>query len=525
MKKKVKKYQELMFISLILLFTISFYSLTISLNTTYYDNLDYLHLGKNLKNGLYDRNFWLRPIVLPFLISIFYLSGLDLFAITFVLPLIFLIAFFMVNFYFIKILFNRFLAYITTCFLVTFPALWRWGQYISVDFLFAVFGILSLILFYLAVEKGKKWYLVYSFIAFSISFLTKVSAAAILIIFILYLLYRRKTKFLISKEFLLGIFISFIIILIPIFWIYSSSGSEVLRPEILNFSFASESQEFIFNFLLTPIVIFLPFGFVYIIKKRKNEHILLLITFFIFLIIFTRTAALIRYFTMIYSIVFVFSLFGFFWLKEKIKIKYIFEILLILFLFVAFLNSIYLLKINSDANYGVMELSEYVEKNLNGTISIGSLVQYLDVYTTKNIKQVPHYVEINYTEVDYDEYFNIVINKSHPLNSFYFESSRSGNIREYYKFNDTWIKNNNISYVILSIYDEFRISPVEKYYNIFYGGIELPIKRPYLCFRPPEDYKFNSEFYSHIESSNMYEKVKEIKKGNQTVFIIYKVII
>jgi len=525
MKKMLKKHQEKIFILLIVLFTISFYLLTIALNTTYYDNLDYLHLGKNLKNGIYDRNFWLRPIFLPLIISIFYLSGLDLFAITFILPLIFIIAFFILNFYFIKILFNRFLAYIATCFLVTFPALWRWGQYVLVDVPFAVFGILSLILFYLAVEKRKKWYLFYSLIAFSISFLTKISAAAILILFIVYLIYRRKTKLLISKEFLLGVFISFIIILIPIFWVYSSSGPEILRLDILNIAFTSESQEFIFNFLLTPIVIFLPFGLVYMIKRRRKEHILLLMNLLIFLVILYRVG-LIRYFTMIYSTVFVFSLFGFFWIKEKIKIKYIFEIILILFLSVTFLNTIYLLKINSDTNYGVKDLSEYVEKNLDGIVSTGSLAPYLDIYTAKNIKQFPHYAEINHAEMDYDEYYNIILrDKSHPLNSLYSEYTIKGNIKEYYKFNDSWVKNNNVSYVILSIYDEFRILPVEKYYNIFYGGIELPIKRPYLSVRPPEDYQFDSEFYKHIDSSGMYEKVNEIKKGNQTVFIIYKVII
>lgn len=524
MNKPFKKHQEKMFLLLIVLFTIVFYSLTISLNTTYYDNLDYLHLGKNLKNGIYDRNFWLRPIVLPLIVSIFYLSGLNLFAITFIIPLIFLIAFFIVNFYFIKILFNRFLAYITTCFLVTFPALWRWGQYVLIDVPFAVFGILSLILFYLSVEKRKKWYLVYSFIAFSISFLTKISAATILIIFIVYLIYRKKTKLLISKEFLLGLFISAIIILIPIFLVYSSIGPEVLKLDILNYAFAADTQEFILNFLLTPIVIFLPFGLVYIIKKRKKEHILLLINLLIFLVIFYRIG-LIRYFTMVYSTVFAFSLLGFFWLKEKVRIRYAFEIVLVLLLFVSFLNTVYLLKVNSDANYGVNDLAQYVDKSLGGTIATGSLAAYLDVYTTKNIRQFPHYAVINNTEMDYDEYFNIVINKSQPLNSLYSEYTIKGNIKEYYRFDDSWARDNNVSYVILSLYDEFRISPVEKYYNIFYGGIEMPIMRPYLSVRPPENYQFNSEFYKHIDSSGMYEKVNEIKKRNQTVFIIYKVII
>ncbi|MCJ7817067.1 MAG: glycosyltransferase family 39 protein [Candidatus Aenigmarchaeota archaeon] len=449
---------------------------------------------------------------------------MDLFSITFILPLTFLISFFIVNFYFIKILYNRINAYIVTCFLLTFAPLWRWGQYVLVDVPFAVFGILSLILFYLAVEKRKKWYLVYSFIAFSFSFLIKISATAILIIFILYLIYRKKTSIIISREFLIGFIISFIIILIPIFWVYSISGSEFLRLDILNFVFASESQEFIVNFLLSPIVIFLPFGIPYIIKKRTKEHVLLLITFLVFLIIFNRVA-LIRYFTMIFSIVFIFSLFGFFWIKEKIKIKKIFEILLILFLVASFLNSIYLLQINLNTNYGVKDLSDYVEKNLNGTISAGSLSGYIGIYTTKDIAQIPHLVKVKDTEITFDEWYNVVVNKSHSLNAYYIESTKNGTVSDRFYFDDDWVNENNVSYVVLSIYDEFLEHPVEKYYNIFYSGIEIPIKRNYLWMRPPPDYKFNSELYHHIETSNMYRKTKEINKGNQTVFIIYEVII
>ena len=133
-----------------------------------------------------------------------------------------------------------------------------------------------------------------------------------------------------------------------------------------------------------------------------------------------------------------------------------------------------------------------------------------------------YYVEIDNKTIKNEEYYNILTNPNDALSEEYALLTNQGKLRFFYDFNDNWVIENNITYIIWSIYDDFLIKPKESYYNIKYTGLEIPIKRQYLSTRPPPDYQFSSNIFDRLEKSEKYERIKEFYKEYQKIIVIYE---
>jgi hypothetical protein len=152
-------------------------------------------------------------------------------------------------------------------------------------------------------------------------------------------------------------------------------------------------------------------------------------------------------------------------------------------LLVTFVNAIYTLRAEESEYLGAEKLSGYVN-SLEGNIATEYRPGYLNASTDKNIIRL------------------------------------AGNC------DDNWVANNNISYVILSIFREFKRVPVTVYTHPKYGPFDIKFGNgTYLYFKPPPDYQFQSELYKRLENRSKYEKVKEIYRDEQVIFVVYKVTI
>jgi len=231
-----------------------------------------------------------------------------------------------------------------------------------------------------------------------------------------------------------------------------------------------------------------------------------------------------RYLTVIYGFIFFLSVYGMMLLRRRGKWNLVFILFIITGLSVGLVNSAYVLGIDSNTRFGVRDLASFVEEDVddNKRIAGGNLGGYLVTYTSKDVVSFPYHIEIGNEVVTIQEYYNIVTDPHNELHERYILLARGGRIKDYYYFDTNWVEENNISYIVWSIYDEFLIAPKEDYYNIIYAGIELPIKRPYISMRPPPDYEFSSDIYIHLETSGKYKKVKEFHKEGQKIIVIYR---
>ena len=116
------------------------------------------------------------------------------------------------------------------------------------------------------------------------------------------------------------------------------------------------------------------------------------------------------------------------------------------------------------------------------------------------------------------KFWSIATNKSHPNSSRYAKLFKSGQIKSFvhYYFDDEWIEDNHVDYVILSLYAEGRSSEM-RYHHPKYAWVEVPfVKTPVY---PIES--FQSKLYEICEEK--YKRVDEVYKEERLIFIIYKV--
>jgi len=272
----------------------------------------------------------------------------------------------------------------------------------------------------------------------------------------------------------------FLFISILIFISSKSFGLEFLD----NFTNYPVTRSSIFYFIrlgIVPWSVLFIVGVFKILKNRNYNHIFLIITFFTFLAIFSLMKwKEERFLAPVFIVYVIISSLGFIHFKNKFKkLSYV---LFGAFMIIGSIESFTLVQIDSTTLWGMDILVNYVSSLKNCTIASDYEPNALSFFTEKNII---------------------------PLN----EKALS----------DSWLKNNNISYVILSIYGEFRRNPIDRYYYPKIFGYEIKlIGQKYSVIRPPPDLKFSSETYKLMERE--YKKIKEIHNySNQTVFIIYEI--
>jgi len=93
----------------------------------------------------------------------------------------------------------------------------------------------------------------------------------------------------------------------------------------------------------------------------------------------------------------------------------------------------------------------------------------------------------------------------------------------YEAITDEWLQENDVTYLILSIYGELHRTKFEGWAH---PKLLMILDIPFIQVGqygqlPPSICQFDSDFYNRCEKN--YQRVGIIQKGEQTVFIIYKV--
>ena len=473
----------------------------------------YIAAGESiLKGENYNSSFPDARIIIPFLIALFLFFGFDIYTIQFLIPLIFMNATIIVTYFLAKTMYGEKEAIIATLFLFTFPFFWQWGLYMLIDIPLAALSSLFILFFYLGVEKEKK-YLPISAIFFVMAFLTKASAILLIPPAFLYLLIANK-RLMLTKEFVVSVVIApllffFVYILFHLFLsanIDASASSRCLHVPIHYLEMLSLGY--------APMLLFGLFGI-----SREKRTIFLGSIVLIFIAFFSLTNFQVRYLSPLFPIFGIFVARGYIYLRDRANIKKIIDLVLIIFLVISVANLFYFVDSSNNARWGVVTLSEHV--NLmegNATIASNYNSGYLNVSTSKNVITIPYYWEVDGGMIDVEKFWSIATNKSAPNSSRYADLYKSGQIRPifHHYFDDEWIEDNHVDYVILSIYAEDRSSEM-RYHHPKYAWIEMPfVKTPIYTID-----SFQSKSYEMCEKR--YKRVDEVYKEDRLIFIIYKV--
>ena len=476
----------------------------------------YISLGKSIVNGG-DYNWDFpdgRPII-PSLIALFLFIGFDIPAIQFLIPLIFMNLTIIATYFLAKTVYDERAAIIATLFLFTFPFFWQWGLSVLTDIPLTALSTLFILFFYLGVEREKK-YLLISAIFFVLAFLTNVSVILLIMPAFLYLLIANK-RLVLTKEFIISIFIAPLLFLFVfgIFHIFLSANMDILAHSGFLYQPFNYMQILLLGY--APTLLFGFFGISW--EKRTiflGSMVLIVVTFFML------TTPYIRHLSSIYPIFGIFVARGYINLRDRFNfnIKKIVDLVLIIFLIISVVNSLYLVDLNTNLfKYGGMvTLSKHVNSiEGNVTLAIDYDAGYLKASTSKNVISIPYYYEFNGEIVERGKFWSIVTNKSDSNSSRYAKLYKFGKLKHYfYYFDDEWLEDNHVDYVILSIYAESR-SSIQRFHHPKYAGIEIPfIKTPIYTSN-----SFQSKLYKLCEGN--YERVDEIYKDKQKVFIIYKI--
>lgn len=279
----------------------------------------------------------------------------------------------------------------------------------------------------------------------------------------------------------------------------------------------------ILKLALAPILLLGIFG----ISRKKESMILLLPCIFLVLGFVVQGRLKERYMAMLYPLFCILVSMGYLRLRKVFNRRRIIDIVFIVLLLVSFMNTLYLSGLEETAQWGAEGLSDYLNTLEPGTVLTEYLPEYLQASTSHRVMAVPaYYVVGSHSAVTSDEYFDILSNVSHPLYKEFADSRKSGNFETIREFDDDFIRDGGVDYVILSIYTEWgRVPDNDAYFHPAFGPIEITIiKRPYSNGRVPPDYRFSSELFQRMENSTAYRLKEKIYRGDQEVFLIYEVI-
>ena len=476
------------------------------------DENSYILLAKSIINGEHYNSCFpdARPII-PSVIALFLFFGFDIPTIQLLIPLIFMNTTIIVTYFLAKTMYGNREAIIATLFLFTFPFFWQFGLSMLMDIPLAALSSLFILFFYLGVEKDKK-YLPVSAIFFVLAFFTKATAILLLPLAFLYLLIANK-RLILTKEFIISVVIAPIVFLFvfTLFHIFLSADvdiyahSQSLYKPIHYWAMLSLGY--------APMLLFGFFGI-----SREKRTIFLGLIVLLYIMFFSLTNFHVRFLSSLFPIFGIFIARGYINLRNRFNIKKIVDLVLIIFLIISVANSLYLVDSSNNARWGVVTLSKHVNA-IEGNVTIASDYNagYLSIATAKNVIRIPRHYEFNGEIVEIEYFWSIATNRSAQNSSRYAELFKSGQIKPYFHyFDDEWIEDNHVDYVILSIYEEGSSSEM-KYHHPRYAWIEVPFIKTLIYTRD----SFRSKLYEMCEKK--YKRDDEIYKNGQLLFIIYKV--
>ena len=447
------------------------------------DECYYLHLGKCIVDGSdYYHGFPDGRPILPSLIAFFFYLGFDIAAVRVLIPIIFMNLALISTYALGRTLFGRKEAFIATLVLFTFPFFWNLCT-MHVDMPLITFTTLFLLFFYLGIEENEK-FLPISAIFISIALLTKMTAILILLSAIFYLIIRRRWDIWRKKEFLISAMIIPLIFfaVYAIFHVFLSANMDFLQIKMG--TGASYRPFEIFKLGFAPVLIFSIFS---ISKEKRAVYLwLVVLTSVSFWALFTNKIFYIRHLTPLLPLVGILIATGFLKFKTKYFNRKSAYIIFSILLCISFVHAMYLVNYHNDTCWGIETLSDKVKQlEGNGKIAIdeSNIGYYLKASTTKDVIYSYAYT------------FNIT---------------------------DAWIRENNIDYIILSVYGDRVRMKSNCYVHPKFLMIEIPFVDVYDPSKLPQlRYQFQSELFKLCE--NRYEKIDEIYREEQKVFNIYKV--
>jgi hypothetical protein len=173
---------------------------------------------------------------------------------------------------------------------------------------------------------------------------------------------------------------------------------------------------------------------------------------------------------------------------------------------VSFVHVVYLNDYHKETAWGITTLSASVNGlGGNGKVGVDYSVPgyYLEASTDKDI------IYAFETSLEYPPKHDVSF--THMITTYTYDI-----------ITDEWIQKNDLDYIILSIYGELQRTKSINYIHPKF----LMIEAPFIKIRDPgrlpqSNYQFQSELYNLCEKK--YEKVDEIYKGEQKVFVIYAV--
>jgi 4-amino-4-deoxy-L-arabinose transferase-like glycosyltransferase len=262
----------------------------------WWDEVVYLSLGNSILKGKYEiapNRDTFRPALFPFLIALSFLTdGENLIRI---LVAVFSIFSIISTYYMGKKLFDVKTGLLAALIMLSFPLFIFYSNKILAEMVFLTFTPLAVTTFYFGIEKDNKFLYMSAFLT-GISILTKYFGFYLLIIYFLYVLFKKEFRIFKKRKFYIVLIIFFLtltpwLIINTIYYRNPIGGifenAEIYLPLEKNhpfYFFIANSWEI---FGLSAILI--PVGIFYAIKERKNNSLLILIYALIPFVIFSLT--------------------------------------------------------------------------------------------------------------------------------------------------------------------------------------------------------------------------------------------
>jgi hypothetical protein len=494
------KISERNFIIAASLFSIVLYASFCLSRTLAPDETGNLLLGKKILQLQYPEDFLQRMPLVPMIISAFFILGLQPYAILIVIPLLFILLSVPITYFFARQFAGARTAALSVVSLLVFFVFWRWGIYVLTDIPLMVFMTLSLHFFLKGLKDERNFY--YFGLFLGLSSITKLTFIILPLLILAYIAVAKKASLLRKRKLWIGVLMAIAIFSAAFAATYIMKQSvsadmagriedrlsgerDMVIMQILTGAEYTSATQFL-QLALFPLLVFAPFA----VCRKFHMKRLLLAYIGIFLLFFvTIWVVRLRYFSPLYPVVMILIAEGYFFLREHCKKqKKIVDAAFVLLAAASLMNTFYLISLDSGSLWGADQLAAYTS-GLDGLIASDYL---------------PHYLNLTG-----DVMMNTTVTKA----IFY------GN------FSDGLLKENSIKYVVLSLYDEWNRRPdTSASFHPYFGPIEIPfISRPYSNGRIPPDYSFESALYRELASDPSLRKINEIKKGEQTVFIVYEV--
>jgi len=298
---------------------------------------------------------------------LFFIFGVNLF-VTRLVSMIFSILCLICLYYLGKELYNRKVAIFSVVTLAFAPYFFIYSRLAMLDVPLLFFILLSILLFYKAVEKNKRKYFYYLGVVMGIGFLIKYTIVLLGVPFLVYLIYKKNLK----KNLNPLIIASFLFLLISapyLIVLFFFQGSEsiiyVLDVGEKGFNFLGHLSFYpiIIFYEMCPLVFLIPF--LYLFKKRKLKKeskflFLIIISFFVTLVIMpNKTPKYIIPVIPLFSLLFVNSL-----IKRKSLFLAIFSIVLIYQFTISMLPVHYTIGNEDSLAIDTGPVSKYINKNI-----------------------------------------------------------------------------------------------------------------------------------------------------------------